>query len=116
MTEDDDRAPGGGRAFHRLPEFTDDERNYIRLVAADESGQGSMQRALGMLTFYLPSMVIGAYGLYDGSFKIVGVAFVTLSASLLWGFYGEWYAQNHDRTGRAIFAKLRQALEQKTGT
>jgi hypothetical protein len=107
MQDSDDRAS--------MPDFTAEERSYIFAVGAHDSQDGWLYRTLSGAAYFLPSIAIGLYGLWDGSFKMLGIGFVTLIVSLGWGFYTEWRSAHVEQTGRAIFAKLRQAMENRPG-
>lgn len=97
-----------------MPQFTEEERSYIFAVAADDSQDGGIYRMLSGAAYFLPSAAIGCYGLWDGSFQMLGVGFLTLIVSLGWGFYTEWRGGHHERIGRAIVAKLRLAMENRS--
>lgn len=98
-----------------LPDFTAEERSYIFAVGAHDNQDGGLYRTLSGAAYFLPSIAIGCYGLWDGSFKMLGIGFLTLIVSLTWGFYTDWRSAHIERTGRAIFAKLRQAMENRSG-
>lgn len=98
-----------------LPDFTTEERSYIFAVGAHDNQDSGVYRTLSSAAYFLPSMAIGCYGLWDGSFKMLGIGFLTLIVSLIWGFYTEWRNAHIEQTGRAIFAKLRQAMENRSG-
>ncbi|THV10942.1 hypothetical protein [Rhizobium rhizophilum] len=97
-----------------MPDFTAAERSYIIAVAADDSHDNGVYRTLSGAAYFLPSVAIGCYGLWEGSFKMLGIGFLTMIVSLAWGFYTEWRGSHHERTGRAIAAKLRQAMENRS--
>lgn len=97
-----------------LPDFTAEERSYIFAVGAHDNQDSGLYRTLSSAAYFLPSIAIGCYGLWDGSFKMLGIGFLTLIVSLIWGFYTEWRSAHLERTGRAIFAKLRQAMENRS--
>ncbi|WP_183041847.1 hypothetical protein [Rhizobium sp. AG855] len=96
-----------------MPEFTAEERGYIFAVAAEGHQDSGFYRTVSGAAYFFPSVVIGCYGLWDGSFKILGIGFLTLIVSMAWGFYTEWRTSHYERTGRAIVAKLRQAIEDR---
>lgn len=98
-----------------LPDFTAEERSYIFAVGAHDNQDSGVYRTLSSAAYFLPSMEIGCYGLWDGSFKMLGIGFLTLNVSLIWGFYTEWRSAHVEQTGRAIFAKLRKAMEHRSG-
>lgn len=96
-----------------MPEFTPEERNYIFAFAADDGRDGALYRSLSGAAYYLPSVAIGGYGLWDGSFKMLGIGFLTLIVSLGWGFFTEWRGGGyHERMGRSIVTKLRRAMDE----
>lgn len=97
-----------------LPDFTVEERSYIFAVGPHDNEDGGLYRTLSSAAYFLPSIAIGCYGLWDGSFKMLGIGFLTLNVSLIWGFYTEWRSAHLEQTGRAIFAKLRQAMEDRS--
>ena len=97
-----------------LPDFTAEERSYIFAVGAHDNQDSGLYRTLSSAAYFLPSIAIGCYGLWDGSFKMLGIGFLTLVVSLIWGFYTEWRSAQLERTGRAIFAKLRKAMENRS--
>ena len=97
-----------------LPDFTAEERSYIFAVGTQDNLDSGLYRTLSSAAYFLPSMAIGLYGLWDGSFKMLGIGFLTLIVSLIWGFYTEWRNAHIERTGRVIFAKLRRAMENRS--
>ncbi|MGF0538442.1 hypothetical protein ACQQ2Q_10630 [Agrobacterium sp. ES01] len=97
-----------------MPEFSQAERDYIFSVSASEERRSSLFGVVSAFAYYAPAIAIGAYGLWDGDFKVLGIGFLTLVASLVWGFAGEWGRRNALQTGVAIVVKLRRALEQPT--
>ena len=97
-----------------MPQFTEEERRYIFAVAPDDSQDGGIYRAMSGAAYFLPSVAIGCYGLWDGSFKMLGLGFLTLVVSLGWGYYTELRHSHHERTGRAVIAKLRLAMENRS--
>ena len=97
-----------------MPEFTAEERSYIFAVGAHDNQDSGLYRVLSGAAYFLPSMAIGCYGLWEESFKMLGIGFVTLIVSLCWGFYTEWRNAHIERTGRTVFAKLRQAIESRS--
>lgn len=101
-------------ALAALPDFTAEERSYIFAVGAHDNQDSGLHRTLSGAGYFLPSIAIGCYGLWDGSFKMLGIGFLTLNVSLIWGFYTEWRSAHVEQTGRAIFAKLRQAMENRS--
>ena len=104
-----------GDAQAALPDFTAEERSYIFAVGAHDNQDSGVYRTLSSAAYFLPSVMIGLYGLWDGSFKMLGIGFLTLIVSLGWGLYTEWRNAHLEQTGRAIFAKLRQAMDNRSG-
>lgn len=93
--------------------FTDEEKAYIDLVAAtnDTSDGGLWMKVLSNLTFFAPSIVIGCFGLYLADFKTLGIGFLTLLASLIWGVVSEVRGFRYDRLGHSVIGKIRTAMK-----
>jgi hypothetical protein len=92
--------------------FTQEEKAYIDLVAAtnDVTTAGLRMKVVTNMVFYIPSIVIGVYGLFSADFKVLGIGFLTLLASYAWGVFGEIRGWYYDRLGHSVFCKIRSVI------
>ncbi len=87
-------------------EFTEEERRYIQIMALQSEKFSASARILYNIVFYLPAVALGIYGIFDGSFKTVGVAFVTLVCSMAYAFAAEFHEARYTRLAHSIFRKM----------
>lgn len=92
--------------------FTEEEKIYIDLVAAttDVTPGGLRMKVVTNMVFFIPSIVIGCYGLYSADFKVLGIGFLTLLANLAWGFVGEIRGWHYDKLGHSVFCKIQSII------
>lgn len=101
----------GEDAVHSGPEFTDEERGFVAMQAAQPEPVSALMRLFSYSAFFLPGIFIGVYALVVQSFQAMAIAFLIMVTNLFWSFAGVFREQRLILLTHSVFRKMHAILE-----
>lgn len=93
------------------PEFTDEERGFVAMQAAQPAPGSALMRLFGYSAFFLPGIFIGIYALVVQSFQAMAIAFLIVVTNLCWSFSGVFREQRLILLTHSVFQKMHALME-----
>lgn len=91
-------------------EFSDEERSFIAMQAAQPEPGSALMRLFGYSAFFLPGVFIGIYALVVQSFQAMAIAFLIVVTNLFWSFAGVFREQRGILLTHSVFQKMHSLL------